>query len=128
MAYVAKHYVTIGRKLYTPGEVIDEKMDKKTIDRLMKLKAVVKMGKAEEEPEEEKPQQEAKVTPDGLEEEESSAEEDPADEDDEAGEEEAMDEEPAPEIDVMAAVVTQPEAEEKPKAKSTKKTSTAGRK
>ena len=124
MAYAAKHYVTIGKKLYTPGEVIDEKLDGATVRRLTRLNAIKKLGKAEEEPEEENPQQEDPA-PDGGEDEETSDEEEPAEEGDEA--EDTVEEDPAPEIDVMDAVVTQPEAEGKPKPKSTRKTGT-GRK
>ena len=126
MAYAAKHYVTIGKKLYTPGEVIDEKLDGATVRRLTRLNAIKKLGKAEEEPEEENPQQEAaqqeNPAPDGGEDEETSGEEEPSEEGDEAEEEDTVEEDPAPEIDVMDAVVTQPEAEEKPKPKSTRKT------
>lgn len=109
--HIARHYVRVNGKMFTPGEVITEKITEAQERFLMGHDAISKMEDA--------------AAPQGSEPdpnpEQASGEPDnngaPAlPEDNDAADEEDEDEEEAPEIDVMDGIVAAPEVEEAPAA------------
>ena len=72
--YTAIHYIPLGKKMYSPGEVINEPLDKKTEKRLMNAGAIRKESgwqppQKPQEPEEPMEPQEPEEAPEEDEEE-----------------------------------------------------------
>jgi hypothetical protein len=111
--YIALHYVSIGKRLYTKGEIINEPLTEEKTERLIRLGAI--RAGSEDRPvsvKGEPPLAEAQATEDTPVDE---ADEDKAAEgettEDEDSEDEAAEEEAAPpEIDVMDGLVTPEQA------------------
>lgn len=108
--YIARHYVSVNGKVFTPGEVITENIDKAKVGRLLEKGAIFVMNgapaKQESAPEENREQESRKAVNDPA---ESGA--DDADENDDAEDEEEVE---VPEIDVTDGIVCEPEAEDAP--------------
>lgn len=124
--YIARHYVNVNGKMFTPGEVITEKITEEKERFLMGHDAISKMETAPI-------QHERGPAPDG--EKESAKQEDdkqdystpvasalpePEEADDTDDTEDEEDAE-APEIDVTDGIVTEPEPEEAPAASTSKR-------
>jgi len=108
MSYIAKHYVDISRRMYTPGEIVDVKIPENKLDRLLEKGAIIPAaegGLVKNEP---------AVWEDERNEPEPEHGEETAEETEEAEEVEA------PEIDVMNGVISAPEAETEPPKKTAK--------
>lgn len=116
--YIARHYVNVNGKMFTPGEVITEKITEEKERFLMGHDAISKVEDAAAP-------QESEHAPNP---EQASGEPDndgaPAlPEDNDAADEETEGEEEAPEIDVTDGIVTEPEPEEAPAASTSKRSS-----
>lgn len=123
--YIARHYVNVNGKMFTPGEVITEKITEEKERFLMGHDAISKMETAPI-------QHERGPAPDG--EKESAKQEDdkqdyaapvasalPEPEEADDMEDEADEDAEAPEIDVTDGIVTEPEPEEAPAASTSKR-------
>lgn len=117
MSYIAVHYVKIGRRMYTPGEIIDEHIPEEKRAWLLG-KGAIRIADAPflspEPPPILSPDPPAAEEEDGEEDAQDEDEADHDDEDEEDGEEIVGE---APEIDVMDGIVAGPEepAQAKPK-------------
>ena len=119
--YIARHYVRVNGKMFTPGEVITEKMTADKVAFLMEKDAINEI--ADTSPS----KQEGKLV-DGLqkengEQENNANQEQKNTESESDAEDEADEEAEAPEIDVMDGIVAEPEPEEAPAATPRKRSS-----
>ena len=124
--YIARHYVRVNGKMFTPGEVITEAIPDNKAGRLLAIGAI---SKAEAAP----VQNERGPVPDGKREDDkteysapvASGLPVPEEDDDENDTDDAEDEEEseAPEIDVTDGIVAEPEPEEAPAATPRKRSS-----
>ena len=114
--YIARHYVRVNGKMFTPGEVITEAILNDKAIRLAALNAIDRIDDAPI-------QNERGPAPDGKQ--EDSKQEDAApvasglpepEEDDDTDDAEDETEAEAPEIDVTDGIVAEPEPEESPAA------------
>ena len=114
--YIARHYVRVNGKMFTPGEVITEAIPDSKARRMLAIDAISKTEDApilnERGPYSDAVQENAQ--PEGNEQDAESDAED---------EEEADEEAEAPEIDVMDGIVAEPEPEEAPAATPRKRSS-----
>lgn len=131
MSYVAKHYVKISGRRFTPGEIIDMPIPEEKLLRLLRLRAIVRQPDAIDDPDDGKGEDEAKdahQTAKGQSEDSSAIPsdslQDETPEDEEKRDE--AEEEHAPEIDVMDGIVSA--AKEAEKEDTQKKTTGKGRK
>lgn len=107
--YIARHYVRVNGKMFTPGEVITEAIPDSKARRLLAIGAV---SKTEDAP----ILNERGPAPDAVQENAQPKENEQDAESDAEDEEEADEEAEAPEIDVMDGIVAEPEPEEAPAA------------
>ena len=105
--YVALTYVDTGKRIYAPGEIVENDPN---AEWHLKINAIRHMA---EEPAPAQPEEAPEEMP-----EEAPEEAEAPDEEDDTEAEEAFEEPEAPEIDVTAALVQEPE---KPKARNTRK-------
>ena len=109
--YIARHYVRVNGKMFTPGEVITEKITEEQESFLMGHDAISKEEDAAA------PQESEHAPNPGQASGEPDNDGAPAlPEDNDAADEETEGEEEAPEIDVMDGIVAEPEAEDAPAA------------
>lgn len=132
MSYIAKHYVDIGRRMYTPGEIVDVKIPENKLDRLLEKGAIIPCPAATvitedtgDDDADGVPVDDKEQTRENYKQQMNSlgydASGDPLPDDAEAAEEtEETEEVEAPEIDVMDGVISAPEAEAEPPKKTTK--------
>lgn len=144
MKYVARHYVKIAGRTFTPGEIFDGKMvpDKEDLERLLRLEAAQELKPLVLEDDADVPDQDSKKpVPDNGTKPEGDEDQKPQDEQPGEGEQPSGDEQPGEddeaaddeeneafrEIDALEAVVQDPapKAAEKPARKPAR---TAGRK
>lgn len=118
MAYIAKHHVTLAGCRYTPGELITEPIPAKTLERFLRLGAVVRepIMYASKMPEDDF--SDCNATDDNSDGVQENA---PADSEDEVPEEAEMPEEAAPEIDVADGIVAVDDETAPKRAKGRKK-------
>lgn len=107
--YIARHYVRVNGKMFTPGEVITEAIPDSKARRLLAIGAV---SETEDAP----ILNERGPAPDAVQENAQPEENEQDAESDAEDEEEADEEAEAPEIDVMDGIVAEPEPEEAPAA------------
>ena len=122
--YIARHYVRVNGKMFTPGEVITEAIPDSKARRMLAIDAISKTedahilnerGPAPDIKQENDKQDNASPV--------ASAMPEPEEADDAEDEEEADEEAEAPEIDVMDGIVAEPEPEEAPAANPRKRSS-----
>jgi len=131
--YIARHYVRVNGKMFTPGEVITEKMTADKVAFLMEKDAINEIadtspskqeGKLVDGLQKENGEQENNANQEQKNTESESDAEDEADEETEAEDMDEADEEAeAPEIDVTDGIVAEPEPEEAPAVTPRKRSS-----
>lgn len=124
MSYLAKHYVNIAGRMYTPGEIVDREIAQSKLQRLIRLGAVTPCPGAAVNAKEENnvPDNNPADKPATVETNaEDSAEETEGEEREEAEvEADEYEETDAPEIDVMDGIVSAAETDEPAPKKTTK--------
>lgn len=121
--YIARHYVRVNGKMFTPGEVITEAIPNDKAIRLAALNAIDRIEAA-------LIQNEREPAPDGKQEDDKTEYSAPVasglpepEEDDDTDDAEDEEEAEAPEIDVTDGIVAEPEPEEAPAAPPRKRSS-----
>lgn len=121
--YIARHYVRVNGKMFTPGEVITEAIPDSKARRMLAIDAISKTDDAPI-------QNERGPAPDGKQEDDKTEYSAPVasglpvpEEDDDTDDAEDEEEAEAPEIDVTDGIVAEPELEEAPAAPPRKRSS-----